>query len=343
MKRFFACILAQMLLLASCFASYEEPLTLPSVISVPDQADYRTVPAGHGSVELFRDVIFVNVAAREEILYFVMDDLQINNIYVNVGDVVQTGDLLADLDISDILRNLEEAAQIEAWGTLNVRQLDERHGFNMMRTLLTGGAMDEAGYLAERRALLNQLELIQLDIDYYNREFDNRVLLAGMDGTVTSVLRHVEGDISSTDRPVVTISDQGQSIFMTNDPNAALLPVGSICDITINREVYAAQVADPESMDISRESENEVYLIIVDENAPLFPVRSSGSVRIVLEEAHDVIYIPVSGVHKVGGRTFAFILDNGLRIVQEIELGLEGNIRAEITGGLSLGDLVILS
>ena len=330
--------------LSSCFnvADYEVYLP-PPVLSAPEPAFYRTVTAAVGNVELFRDLNFTNVAAREETLFFHVNDLFINNIYVNVGDMVQAGDIIADLDISDIERRLERSRRDEEFALLRLNQHEELHGHNMRRMLM-GGRIDEAAYLERRRDLQIQLEILRIESEHLRNEKERRVLRAGMDGMVTSVMRYMEGDLSNKSQPVATISDQRQSVFMSNNIDAvAMLEKGSLHEIVVRREIFTAEVLDPEIMYVARNDPNEVYLAIIDENTPLFPVRASGMVRIVLDEAIDVVYVPSGAIHKIDGRIFVFVLEDGIRVLREVEIGLEGSTNTEIKNGLKPGEIVIIN
>jgi macrolide-specific efflux system membrane fusion protein len=62
----------------------------------------------------------------------------------------------------------------------------------------------------------------------------------------------------------------------------------------------------------------------------------------VLDEAKDVLTLPSRVIEKANARVFVYVLENGIRVIKDIEIGLEGNTLTEITGGLNEGDAVIM-
>jgi macrolide-specific efflux system membrane fusion protein len=61
----------------------------------------------------------------------------------------------------------------------------------------------------------------------------------------------------------------------------------------------------------------------------------------VLEEAEDVLYVPFNTVKKANNRVFVYVLEDGVRMIRDIEIGLEGNMLTEIVSGLFEGEIVI--
>jgi multidrug efflux pump subunit AcrA (membrane-fusion protein) len=331
-----------LLLLSSCFIllPQEEPLLPPSIMAVPDPVTFRTVTVSQGDVTLFRDIITSNVAAQEESLSFPIGNLQIKNVYPFVGDIVQAGDIVAELDREDIEAAMDQARRSEEWLRLRLRQLNENHELALRRAAVTGNPVDAAAFIDQRNRLNNQLEMIRIDMEYLREQDDRRVLRAGIDGIVTHVIRFREGDTARADQRVLTISDQTRSIFMARGAEAQQLVIGERYEMVINREPYWVVVADPAELGVLRADANEMYMIVEDDTA--FASNASGVLHFVMDKRDDTLFIPATAVRKVGDRVFVYVLEDGMRTLREITLGLEGNIRSEILHGLSLGEVIIL-
>ena len=57
----------------------------------------------------------------------------------------------------------------------------------------------------------------------------------------------------------------------------------------------------------------------------------------------DTVVIPKKAVKELGGRTFVYILVDGVKVEQDIELGIEDNNDVEVISGLSGGEEIIMN
>ncbi len=64
--------------------------------------------------------------------------------------------------------------------------------------------------------------------------------------------------------------------------------------------------------------------------------------RIIVAEAEGVLKVPTSALFRVGEDWAVFHVVDGVAREQLVELGLQNGLAAEVTGGLSLGDTVIV-
>jgi HlyD family secretion protein len=92
--------------------------------------------------------------------------------------------------------------------------------------------------------------------------------------------------------------------------------------------------------------EQRVY-VIVDLVDPLEERQTLGDgfrveARIVIDEARDVLKVPTSALFRVAGKHTVFqVVDDVVR-AQEVKIGRQNGLEAEILGGLSEGDKVVL-
>lgn len=343
MKKMVFIPLTGMLLLSACFAlPVEEPVLPPPIIQSFESATYKTVAVARGDVQRYRDLNASYVAAREEALSFTVGDVYIKSIYVEVGDVVQKGDVVAELDREYYVKELANAEQDETWALLKLKQLDERHALDLKEAAVTGEAIDEAAYLDERESLQTQLETIRIRMEYLRFEDERRLLRAGMDGTVTYAMSFREGDTSTADQRVITVTDQSQSVFMVRGSEIEFLHIGEQHELIVNWESFTAEVVDPEILGIARVNSDEAYLMIVDEEQPSFTARTYATLHLILDESKDVLYVPYAAVKKANARSFVYVLVDGVRTIRDIEIGLDGNSLTEVTGGLTEGETVIV-
>jgi multidrug efflux pump subunit AcrA (membrane-fusion protein) len=339
----FLSLFAVLVFNASCFAlPVEEPPLAPPVLASGIEATYQTVEVDRGDVPLSKELSASYVAAREETVSFDIGDEYIASVNVDEGDTVQVGDVIAELNRDYFLGQLKRIDEDETWVNMELSQLDERHELTLSQAALAGEPVDETPYLNERAALLARLDEIAIRKEYMEAENERRILRANIDGIITYVITFEEGDTSTADRAIATIADQSNSVFMVRGQEIKNLTVGGHYDLTIDGNVYDAVVVDPEEVGIERAALDEMYLIVTDEEQPVVTARTYARVTLMLDEATDVLFLPSRVISKANARVFVYILENGIRTIRDIEIGLEGNNRTVITSGLSEGEAVIM-
>jgi multidrug efflux pump subunit AcrA (membrane-fusion protein) len=335
-------IFISLILFTSCFTlPVEETVPPPPFLHTPGSAAFRTVEVRRGTVRRFIDMTANYVPAQEEALSFAIGGEYISAVYVDIGDIVEAGDILAELDRTVYQDELERLARDEEWTRLNLAQLDDRYELRLEEALVTGVQADEAAYYDERSGLTMQLETIRLRKEYLEFEDERRVLRAGLSGMVMSAIAWSEGMQSVADRNIFTIADQSMSVFMVRGPDTVHMEMGAVYDITIQWEPYSAVVVDAEAMGIARAREGETYLMLVGEEPAVLSSRTFATVHLTLDAVEDVLFVPFTAVRKANARIFVYVLENGIRTIRDVEIGLEGNLVTEIVSGLQEGELII--
>ena len=64
--------------------------------------------------------------------------------------------------------------------------------------------------------------------------------------------------------------------------------------------------------------------------------------RIVVWEAEDTLIVPASALFRSRGAWAVFVVADGTAQLRAIEIGSNNGIEAQVTGGLSEGDRVVL-
>ena len=84
------------------------------------------------------------------------------------------------------------------------------------------------------------------------------------------------------------------------------------------------------------------YVITPDDKEELFDF---GEIQVVFDvySRQDTVVIPKKAVKELSGRHFVYLLVDGVKIEQDIELGIEDNNNVEVTAGLSGGETIILN
>ena len=339
------CIFVLAFLFLTACLPVEEPVLPPPILEAAESASYRTQPVYRGDVILYRDINAVYVPAREEALSFGMNDVLIRNVFVEIGDYVNEGDAVAELDRDYFLRELERIERDETWTTLHLKQLEERYQFDLMQADATGVPFDSSAYLEQRESYLSQLENIRITREYLLYESERRVMRSPMDGVVTYTINFKEGDRTTADQRIVTVADQSQSVFEVRGLDAAYVFEGEFHEMTIRRERYVGEVVNPDEVGISRGGGGGVeykYIVVREGDQSGFTSRDYATITIILDSSENTLYVPHIAVKRANARIFSYVFADGIRSVRDIEIGLEGNSAVEVLGGLEAGELVIL-
>jgi hypothetical protein len=121
------------------------------------------------------------------------------------------------------------------------------------------------------------------------------------------------------------------------------MEVGNRYEIVINGSPAWAEVIDPVEWGISRPTAGSwMEAILVVEGGGIFPPRTIAHINEVLAASYNVLRVPAIGVHSVDGRYFVYVLEDGLRRMRTVEIGLVTHNFVEIISGLAEGDVVVI-
>ena len=332
-------LLISAILMGSCFALPIEEQPEPLVIVEPPETQiHRTAQVVSGNLSRYLRFNLVNLPAREEVLTFDIPNVHIEAIHVEAGDFVRAGDIVAELNRNDFIRQLEAAQRQEAAARLNISHLDERIEIYEQEALAKGDAYDESPHISTRTAYQAEVNIQQIQTEHLHMESERRLLRANIDGIVTYAMPLIEGERSAIGRHIVAIADQTETFFVLEGSGAEYLIPGESHELLINDEPWQAIVVDQEDIDITN-TENRGFLAVHGE---IFPERTRAWLYLVLEEAEDVLSVPRAALHNVNDRNFVYVLDDGVKTIRFVEIGLLGNAGIEIISGLNYGDLVII-
>ena len=334
-----------LLFLTGCFAlPVEDDVLPPPIVRLEETIVMQTVPVMRGDVINYINPVVSYVAAREERLSFEIDGHRLMGIYVNVGDTVEAGDLIAAVYWPYVQNRMQAALTQRDWVRISLGQLDERQANARRREIATGDPVDEHFFRIERHRLNRELEILNIEINYLEQSNRLRYLRAGMSGTVTQAMTFTPGMTAPAISNIAIIADQTHSLFVLRPIHEELpINIGDHFTLTANREPFTVVNIDPDEFGVYRGDTGRVefYFAFVDD-APIFIGNPAASIHIVLDQADNVLLVPRRAVTHTGQRSFVLVYENGVRVRRDIEVGLRGNHSYEIISGLEEGELVVL-
>lgn len=305
----------------------EEEILDPPLLE-PGRVEYRTEAVVRGTLvsEVRMTAAFVSESQRN--LSFESLGGRLKAIHVRYGQAVSAGDPVAELDTGE----LESRIRIQA--------IEVEKAALSLERLRAQGADD----YAVRWAAL-ELEQQRIRQDDLLRQRDAARLVSPIDGVVTYLLSLPVGDPVNAYQMVARVADTSRLVLVTTDSRAGELPVGARVAVSFRSvEMAGVVTANPSTLASDPdESLRKAAIVRLEEGIPEGAALGS-TARIIheLDRREQVLLLSRSALRQVGGRTYVHVLDDGVRIERDVELGLVTDTQVEIVRGLAEGDRVIL-
>lgn len=361
-------LLVLLILVAGIGAAVWFYFATPAPVAAP-----RTSPVGRGTVE--QTVLATGILEASSLINVGAEvSGRIDAMHVTLGQSVQQGDLIAEIDSlnqENAVRAAEAAlASVEAQKRIqeaNARQAEralERAQQLRDQNLISNVDFESAEISAETaRAQVEQFEAqilqAQLSVDSAMLDLDRTRITAPMDGTVVAVLVD-EGQTvnANADAPTLVMLADLDEMIVRAEISEADVP-----RVRPGQRVYFTILGDPDTpieamlLDVEPAPEsitsgtstsgNAVYYngrFVVPNPDHMLRISMTAQVTIVLDEARDVIVVPSSALVSAGPRgSFVQVYDGASEEVEmrPVEVGLNNNILAEIVSGLSEGEMIV--
>lgn len=296
----------------------EEPELEPPTLDVADvvYSTYTAVRKDIVSQSIQSGYIVSNV---EQECFFTKYTGQLKNIYVNPGDFVEEGDLIAEMNNGAIEHQLT---------------------IQQSRVELAQLYYNASGSAADRF----QLEIEQNTLAAYQDEYDGGHVYAPMTGQVSYVKTLNPGDEVNPYDVLVKIVDPDRLCVSVTTTSVTDYYVNDEVQVEINGDYYDGVVVRTPREEIAEGDEviDKVFVEFVN-NAPGFGYLGAiGNVIKVTAKSENAIVIPKHIVKTDGDRKYVQVLRDDVKVEVDIETGIETAVEIEVLSGLSEGDKVIV-
>jgi len=362
------CSASILAVLPSCgFLPVEEDPPVPPLIRAYEKTEYKFAAVSFGDVINSLRITCQYTPAKQQSLAFGVSGALIAGVYVAQGDFVEEGDLLAELDRSVILAQIDSYTYNISQLTMSRKHFIETHLLELERLNITLKGLQKrlkgdpenanvsvqitstnSSISATKTSYTAQLDIMNERISAANFKLSElkeqaaaRQIYAPFDGTVTFIRTTEPGGLSTEGENFVTISDKSTSVFTVSGDKAIHFEVGDVVDITISSSIYSATAISPDEFGIAGKPDT-VYLKL-DEYLPDLKDNATGSVTLVIDSRMGVLTLPSAAVKSANGKNIIYYLnEDGIRTMKFIESGFSAGGITEIISGLSEGELVIV-
>lgn len=286
------------------------------------------------------------MSLKEEELFFVEDGKRIKEIYVNNGDWVEAGQVIAELDVSDLQSQLQQKQ-------LQARQEE----LNMIEILRQADDMSP-----------EQLERAKIDFELKREELRNlqeaigrAKITAPFAGTIVSVYMN-KGETAKAYDTVAIVADLNNLTVAANLSQDALKQVAVGMEVKVEINGYRGDplVGTVDQLPNPKSDNNQGgypgypgyqppkdtidnYLVVKLDPFPEGLHRGTPlSVTVVVNRKDNAVVIPTAALRTYAGRTYVQVVENdGTKREVDVEVGLQKSTEVEIVDGLTPGQKVV--
>lgn len=353
MKRLYILFVAIALSLSACGSGQIASEATPTPFPTPVRPTF-TVQRGDIVVEAKLNGRVVPLAL--ETVYFQIAG-QVREVYANVNDVVNEGDLLGELAEAQELRAQAE----ETRRTIRRAQIDLEIAQLTLEQFQSQGRSENEVKIQELQVELAQIRLDEvlqsLGIDPGSAvldELDAQVAqaraFAPADGTIIAAV-NVGRNVTPT-TPAFVLGDPDELELVADlDPSKGDtevremfegMPVVATLDADTDVQLTGTirQLPSPYG---TGESDERVIHVVLDSppSADTYQSGDNVTVTVLLASKEGVLWLPPDAIRSAGGRTFVIINSESGPQRVDVELGLQTRDRVEILSGLEEGQVVV--
>ncbi|MHA7966522.1 efflux RND transporter periplasmic adaptor subunit [Paenibacillus sp. CAU 1782] len=323
------------LLLGGCALGNGKPAELAAPLFQPLEEKAETSSATRGTIETRLRGSASFVPARVTQLAFGDTGGVVKAFYAEIGKKVESGEAMAELDTGA----LEERIQLQK---LNVERA----------TLLYKEAIGRDG---DEVALLSR----KLDLERESaalRTLENTLLNSGITAPFEGIVTFAEKlEAGSTVQPyqiVASVADPSslQLVYTAKQPAELLgIVTGMPVEVTYKGAIYEGTVVQaPSALPLRADPRKRLYhatriVIGLDQLPPDVVVGHSADIAITLQQRENVIIVPRNAVYSLASGSYVQILEQGKRLVRDVETGLVSGGDIEIVEGVEEGQQVVVN
>ncbi len=307
---------------------------------------YALATAETGDVVSTKRIGCIYSQLNEAKLSFAVGGRRVANVYVNEGDEVTEGELLAMLDISALESQSILSKERIQENTLKIAQ--EKENIAMYDSMISGPATslkDREDYILEKQQCEERIVKCESDLEYHAKKYEEcekeislSYIYSPMNGIVASMHDDLVGWTADVKTTAITLIDTSMCAFMSTDKDAVdYVKIGDSAVVTLSSGVeYATSVT-------AIDEENKKVVFELDEPDFSLSVGTRANATITIDRREQVLVLPRASVFGTEDMHYVYVLnENGVRELVVIEAGLIGDSTVEILGGIEANASVIL-
>ncbi|KDE70555.1 RND transporter [Fusobacterium necrophorum DAB] len=288
-------------------------------------------------------------AKQETVLSFQVAG-KVENIFVNVGDFVKKGQILAKLEEQDYNLNME--ANRQKFEASRAVAENARLQFERVKTLYQNNAIAKKEYdtvLSQYKSAIAAEKANQAAFSHSQNEFHYGILRASYDGFISKKMGEV-GSVVAAGTPIFVLSSEEVSevAIQVGSKDLEKIKLGKDFHLILDDDKtkhYPLHLKSVSSTPDMTKASYPVLLELIQQEEKNLYAGMSGTVRVVLpKEDMGEIRLPISAIFEENGSFVYLYGANNRAEKREVSLGeLRGNGEIQILSGLKQGEKVIVA
>ncbi|MCD7742306.1 MAG: biotin/lipoyl-binding protein [Ruminococcus sp.] len=327
--------------LSGCYLLPDEEEVLEAPTVKASEVTYTTVTAQRKTLE--KKIVNSGTIMSEQQYNLSYEDQggTISEFYVRAGDSVKEGDVICEIDTTEIEYQIK------------LKELDRERAYLNTVVLYESGCTQ-----AEYDYAYVDVELLDIELEKLNEQLEEAVLTSPTDGTISELADVRVGDYASPGQTIATIM-QTDELYIAIEPNdLTAFPIGQEVQIRLDEEYYTGEVfMNPDALveyqaeqaesheaetDGGIEYEMDKIYVRFTEDPPSDCVGQLADTILVQETVEDCIAISNNLIKTVDGESVVYVLKDGEKTAVTVEIGLQTGSQSEIISGLEEGDELII-
>lgn len=302
---------------------------------------------------------------------------KIQNLYVELGQAVKQGDLIADIDSSNQSNSLSTAeAQLSSYQAqlksaqvaLEVAQSNYNRLSKLYKT--SSASLNDLetakNTLASAKATVDnvkaQIKSAQISVNDAKTNLNYTQIVSPMDGVIVSVPISVGQTVNSvqTSPTIVQVADLSKMLIKLE------VSEGDIAQVKVGQNVTFTTLAEPEKeykaiinsvdpalttltdnsyTEKSGNTEAIYYYanVFVDNPDNSLRIGMTTQAQITIAQRDNVLVVPTTVIKRRGKNNYVLVLENGNSVEKPIKIGLSDSKNTEVLDGLNEGEQVIVT
>ena len=304
---------------------------------------------------------FGNIEGEQSVKVFSTVPTRVTNIYVDIGDKVRKGQILATVSADKIS---EGVTQAEAGYEATLAQYNTTEAeFQRVQKLYDENVVSQSHYdavKAQRDAAKSSVKQMEAALSAANSQYQDTRIASPITGVV-SMKNYELGDMAAPQMPFFEVVDMNPVKVSINviERYLGLIKPGLDATLTVNSypgEIFKGKVSivNPTLDAMTRTASAE---IILDNSDLKLKPGMFANVEVITEEKKDVPVIPDYAIiektvldysdgkistGKVKIEKFIFTLQDSIALKRKIETGIEHNNLVEVLSGIEPGEILVI-
>jgi len=318
---------------AGCSFLPKEEEEAPPPLAAPVKTEKATYKVARGQITDKVTLRAMLAPVKVASLYYKAGG-RLKAVYVQSGDAVRQGQILAELHADDAAYQLAQA-EIR----LEKARLALEDG--RFRSQFKG----ETSLERETRRLELDVASATLEVERYRAQVADSRLVAPFSGQITSVTGK-PGDNVQGYMALISLSDPSTLWVEADVDSGSLskLSVGQKARLEFSdapglKEGTVVELPDPLARATAPAGQPQRMKVSYTQSDPKATIGLTGKVHVILQEKKDVLLLPNAAIRKFANRSYVLLSEPRREV--DVAVGIEGETESEITKGLKEGDVVI--